>query len=165
MEIQRCFDLLEINPNASPEEAKQAYKDIVNVWHPDRFSNNPRLKEKAEEKLKEVNVAYEKVKSYLAVKPKLRPQPDQFSKVYSAATEPATNMEKPTDKGPLRGILSYFSKTLDHLFDTRSLRKSVDSGGFNTCRSGKGPGQGYCGGMGRRMGKGSGRGKGGGRGR
>jgi len=33
----------------------------VNVWHPDRFSANPRLKHKAEEKLKEINVAYETV--------------------------------------------------------------------------------------------------------
>ena len=66
MDIQRCFKILELDRDASPDEAKQAYKDIVNVWHPDRFSNNPRLKQKAEEKLKEVNIAYEMVKSFLS---------------------------------------------------------------------------------------------------
>ena len=66
MDVRRCFEILELESGASPDDAKQAYKDIVNVWHPDRFSNNPRLRRKAEKKLKEVNVAYETVKSFLA---------------------------------------------------------------------------------------------------
>lgn len=167
MEIQRCFDILELDPNTSPKEAKQAYKDIVSVWHPDRFSNNPRLKEKAEEKLKEVNSAYEQVKFFLAVDPKLRPQSHQFSQSH-AATEPATNLENTTGQGAFRGLWSYFLEKLDHIFDTPSLRKQADNGGFKTGWPDKGPGQGRGGGgggggMGRRMCKG--RGKGGGRGR
>lgn len=59
MDIWRCYEILEIEPDASPEQVKQGYKDLVCVWHPDRFSHNPRLREKAEEKLKEVNLAYE----------------------------------------------------------------------------------------------------------
>jgi hypothetical protein len=39
---------------------------LVNIWHPDRISNNPRLQQKAERKLKEVNVAYEKVEAFLS---------------------------------------------------------------------------------------------------
>lgn len=68
MDIKRFFEILELDPGASLDEVKQAYKDIVSVWHPDRFSNNPRLKQKAEEKLKEANLAYEKVKSFLSSK-------------------------------------------------------------------------------------------------
>ena len=74
MDIQRCFEILELDRGASPDEAKQTYKDIVNVWHPGRFSNNPRLKQKAEEKLKEVNVAYETVKSFLSRKQEVEPE-------------------------------------------------------------------------------------------
>lgn len=59
MDSKRCFEILELNTDAPPSEIKQAYKDIVSVWHPDRFSNNPRLRLKAEEKLKEINTAYE----------------------------------------------------------------------------------------------------------
>lgn len=62
--IQRSFEILELDQGATEADARQAYKDIVNVWHPDRFSANPRLKQKAEQKLKEVNVAYEAVKSF-----------------------------------------------------------------------------------------------------
>ena len=66
MDVKRYFEILELTPGASVEELNQAYKDLVNIWHPDRFSNNPRLKQRAEEKLKEVNQAYETVKSFLA---------------------------------------------------------------------------------------------------
>ncbi|MCP4666438.1 MAG: J domain-containing protein [Deltaproteobacteria bacterium] len=68
MNIERCFHILELDQRASLKEARQAYKDIVDVWHPDRFSHNPRLKEKAEKKLKEINTAYEVVESFLSSK-------------------------------------------------------------------------------------------------
>ncbi len=68
MDIRKCFETLDLDINASLDEAKQAYKDTVNVWHPDRFSHNQRLKLKAEKKLKEVNIAYEEVKLFLSSK-------------------------------------------------------------------------------------------------
>jgi len=67
MDLERCYQILELDRNASPDEIKRAYKDIASVWHPDRFTRNPRLKKKAEEKLKEINLAYEILRSRLAV--------------------------------------------------------------------------------------------------
>jgi curved DNA-binding protein CbpA len=64
MTIQRSFEILELEPDATLDDARQAYKDIANVWHPDRFSANPRLKHKAEQKLKQVNIAYETAKAF-----------------------------------------------------------------------------------------------------
>jgi DnaJ-class molecular chaperone len=63
MTLREAFEMLDLDRNASIEEAKQAYKDLANIWHPDRFSNNPRLRQKAEEKLKRINAAYETVLS------------------------------------------------------------------------------------------------------
>lgn len=57
--MRRCCEILDIRPNASFDEAKQAFRDLVNVWHPDKYSNNPRLMEKADVKLKEINWAWE----------------------------------------------------------------------------------------------------------
>lgn len=75
--IDQCYEILKLNPNASPEEVKQAYRDLAMVWHPDRFpADNPRLKEKAQEELKRINAAYEVLKSH------------QFS--YSANTKSPT---------------------------------------------------------------------------
>ena len=62
--ISRCIEILGLKPDASQEEVNQAYRDLVNVWHPDRFVGNPRLQKKAEEKLKEINAAYEYIKSF-----------------------------------------------------------------------------------------------------
>ena len=74
MDIKKCYEILELEPDASLDDAKQAYKDLVNIWHPDRVSNNPRLKQKAEEKLKEVNLAYERVEAFLSSKQELEPE-------------------------------------------------------------------------------------------
>jgi curved DNA-binding protein CbpA len=51
--------VLGLTPGATLAEIKQARTDLVKVWHPDRFSHDARLKVKAEEKLKEINAAYE----------------------------------------------------------------------------------------------------------
>jgi len=65
--IDWCFEILGLKPGSSEGEVKQAYKDLVNVWHPDRFNNNARLQQKAQEKLKEINAAYEYIKSFYRV--------------------------------------------------------------------------------------------------
>ena len=62
--VSRCIEILGVKPSASEEEVTQAYRDLAKVWHPDRFADNPRLQKKAEEKLKEVNAAYEYVRSF-----------------------------------------------------------------------------------------------------
>jgi preprotein translocase subunit Sec63 len=66
--VDRCIELLGLKPGASPEEMNQAYRDLVNVWHPDRFGDNERLRRKAEEKLKDINAAYEYIRSYYRLK-------------------------------------------------------------------------------------------------
>lgn len=51
------YDILEINKNASQEIIEKAYKTLVKKYHPDLQENN--LKIKYEEKIKEINEAYE----------------------------------------------------------------------------------------------------------
>ena len=66
---QNYFKILEINNDATIEEVKQAYRDLAQIWHPDRVSTkNPRLKEKAEKKMKELNKAKSKITAYLTEK-------------------------------------------------------------------------------------------------
>ena len=59
MNVKKSYEILRLEPDASVADLKLAYRDMVNVWHPDRFLHNPRLKEKAERQLQQVNQAYE----------------------------------------------------------------------------------------------------------
>jgi hypothetical protein len=56
------YRLLELDPSASDEEVKRACRDLTKVWHPDRFGDDPRLRQKAEEKLKSILEAYETIR-------------------------------------------------------------------------------------------------------
>lgn len=64
-DINRYFEILGLKPGASLDEVKEAYKDLVKVWHPDRFAHDPKLQQKAQEKLKEINEAYQKIQDFL----------------------------------------------------------------------------------------------------
>jgi curved DNA-binding protein CbpA len=56
--MEDLYDVLEIQPNATVEEIKKQYRFLAHALHPDKFPN-PDQKAKAEEKLKEFNIAYE----------------------------------------------------------------------------------------------------------
>ncbi len=55
------YKVLGVSPNADKETIDKAHKELVKKYHPDRFTDNP-LKDLAEEKLKEINEAYEMIK-------------------------------------------------------------------------------------------------------
>lgn len=54
--------VLGLPPEASNEDATSAYKDLIRVWHPDRFQNDDRLRRKAEDETKKLNDAIARVK-------------------------------------------------------------------------------------------------------
>ena len=58
-DLSKAHELLGVKPGVSNRELKAAHRDLAKVWHPDRFVHDPRLQEKAQEKLKEINEAYE----------------------------------------------------------------------------------------------------------
>ncbi|HEY3854901.1 MAG TPA: DnaJ domain-containing protein [Verrucomicrobiae bacterium] len=58
-ETSRCCRVLNVTHGATFEEVKAEYRDLVKIWHPDRFSENDRLRKKAQERLKEINLAWE----------------------------------------------------------------------------------------------------------
>ncbi len=63
-DLDRYYRLLGLEPGASLEEVNQAYKDLAFIWHPDRIpKDNLRLQEKAQEKLKEINQARDRLRS------------------------------------------------------------------------------------------------------
>ena len=54
------YSVLGVAQNASDEEIKKAYRELVRKYHPDNYHNNP-LADLAQEKMKEINEAYDSI--------------------------------------------------------------------------------------------------------
>lgn len=54
------YSVLGVSPGASDDEVKRAYRELARKYHPDNYQDNP-LADLAEEKMKEVNEAYDAI--------------------------------------------------------------------------------------------------------
>jgi WD40 repeat protein len=59
--VIECYKVLELEPGASLALVKDAYRNLAKVWHPDLFQDLAQ-KQQAEEKIKQINSAYEHLK-------------------------------------------------------------------------------------------------------
>lgn len=60
-DLRHCYALLGLEPGASPEEVRRAFRARVSLWHPDRFAGDPRLQGEAQERLRLVIEAYRRI--------------------------------------------------------------------------------------------------------
>ncbi len=70
-DFRQQLSVLGLEVGASQEEVKTAYRDLSKVWHPDRFAHDKELQIKAQEQLKRINAAFERLQSYEPPKVKL----------------------------------------------------------------------------------------------
>jgi DnaJ domain len=54
----QAYRTLGLKPGASHDEVRQAHRDLAQVWHPDRFAGNERLRQKADRNLQRINEAF-----------------------------------------------------------------------------------------------------------
>jgi hypothetical protein len=72
LDPRRAYRVLGIAPGATPEEVKRAWRDLAQVWHPDRFPPDSRLRQKAENNLKRINEAFAVLETYQPAGPSPR---------------------------------------------------------------------------------------------
>jgi hypothetical protein len=100
--MKEALDVLALRPGATPTEIKEAYRDLVKVWHPDRFGSDPRLRQKAEEKLRQINDAYRVVQSRPAMDDRYASETDtavgshrdDASSMKSSSSEPVSRRSR-----------------------------------------------------------------------
>jgi curved DNA-binding protein CbpA len=61
------------------EDVKRSYKELVKVWHPDRFASDSKLQQRAGEKIKQINLAYERICEVVADEAHKKPTPPNSS--------------------------------------------------------------------------------------
>lgn len=94
--VEQYYRILELEPGATLEEIRQGYKDLAMVWHPDRFPNHPRLRQKAHKKLQLINEAHEKLRSFAPVAATIASPPQSVSN----QTQPSPSNGKDYYKQP-----------------------------------------------------------------
>jgi len=88
-EVEKCLRVLGLAAGATEQAIKEAHRDLVKVWHPDRFGNDDRLRAKAQEKLKELNAAFDRLRGY-------RP-PNPAAAAASEPRQPRVDVSEPVD--------------------------------------------------------------------
>ena len=80
------YSILGVSKNASDDEIKKAYRDLVRKYHPDKYSGSD-LSDLAEEKMKEVNAAYEEIQAERSGKNKKNNSSGSYSDFGSSGGE------------------------------------------------------------------------------
>ncbi|MCC5607911.1 DnaJ domain-containing protein [Nostoc sp. CHAB 5834] len=78
LDINHAYEILGLEPGASQAQVKRAYRQLVKIWHPDRFLEE-KQKQEAEEKIKSINSAYNKLKSETPSEPPIPENPSSSS--------------------------------------------------------------------------------------
>ena len=71
------YSVLGVSPSASDDEIKAAYRELARKYHPDKYAGSD-LAELAEEKMKEVNAAYEEIQARRAGSKNTRGKSEDF---------------------------------------------------------------------------------------
>jgi DnaJ like chaperone protein len=66
-DLKESLNILDLSATANPAQVRKAYLFAVNRYHPDKFANMPpEFRKLAEEKTKEINTAYDRLKNCMA---------------------------------------------------------------------------------------------------
>ena len=75
------YSILGVSKDATDDEVKRAYHDLARKYHPDNYDDDNPLKDLAEEKMQEINSAYDEITRMRA-----NPQGSSSGNTYTGST-------------------------------------------------------------------------------
>ncbi len=96
MDLSECYRTLGLEPGATPDQIHSAYRELAQVWHPDRFVGKPGLQTRGTEQLARINEAYERLRSAPRERPTVAPPPPRPP----ATTTPTAPPPRPAPATP-----------------------------------------------------------------
>ncbi len=121
-EIEKLFRELDLEPDADLHSVRQSYRQLVKVWHPDRFDNDRKLQAVANDKLKKINFAYEKLVGLFETGKSSTPPPPQAK----TATQPKATQTPAATELYRRGLERYHER--DYCGALRFFQQAADRG-------------------------------------
>lgn len=102
------YTLLEVDPKATIEQIKSQHRFLIHAWHPDKFPDGE-LKEKAEEKIKEINEAFSVISDPVkrenydrALRSYTSPPPSSAPPTYSQPSKTQQRQTPPSEQAQQR---------------------------------------------------------------
>ncbi len=99
--------VLGTTPLSTETEIREAYLDLVKVWHPDRFPGDEKLQAKAQDKLKAITAAYDQLKGGKAKRVGYGDATPNPGSAPSSRTEGAATQSASQERAQWRAILRW----------------------------------------------------------
>lgn len=91
LSLQECYKVLGVKPNASAQEIRKAYLELVKRWHPDAHSHAQNSQAEAKNRFFQIQTAYEQIQAHHETASKSSSQGTS-----QATTEPPVETPKST---------------------------------------------------------------------
>ena len=107
--ISEYYKILGVDSSVTAEELKKVYRELVKEWHPDRLLHNPSLHKTAQQRLQEINEAYDQLLAHLAnPEPRSSPPKNEPRRDTTAAPRKATSSA--TAKRPVAPVTQLLNR-------------------------------------------------------
>jgi curved DNA-binding protein CbpA len=107
--INEYCKILGVDSSVTAEELKKVYRELVKEWHPDRLLHNPSLHKTAQQRLQEINEAYDQLQAHLA-NPKTQSSApkNEPSRASAAGRRKANNASAKQPVAPVTQLLNRY---------------------------------------------------------
>ena len=119
-QFQRDYELLELDRISDWSTARANYRRLVNVWHPDRYSNRPAEQEHAQKIFIELTKSFNNLRNFYREKNRLPYQLDAIEKTKPAEPSP----EQRVDPNVTESSVLKHRQSSDILSRTNSTKRS-----------------------------------------